>query len=455
MVHIFSYSKDSKSYYFLWDIEGGSLHVVDYSAYLVAKDYYNKLDTNELDDFKKLDFETIQEIREELISLEKSGLLNIPYNEPKITSKRKDVKALCLHICHDCNLRCLYCFGDEGTYSTERDYMSLDVGCKAIDFLIKSSGDRKFLEVDFFGGEPLMNFDVVKGIVDYADDKCKKAGKTISYTITTNGVLLSKEISKYLAEKMQNVVISIDGMKETHNRVRKTVNGKDCYDTIVKNAQYFRKLRGDKEYYIRGTFTGLDVEFVKGVLHLRDQGFDQISMEPVVLAESHPIAIKKEQLPIIYEQYEKLSREYIDSRKVKEKWFNFYHFMIDLENGPCITKRLTGCGAGCEYLAISPKGDIYPCHQFVGKKDFLMGSVFNDNFEFNRDIQDKFSKITVTYKEDCKDCMAKYYCSGGCIANSYNYEGSINKPYKAGCEMMRKRLELSLAIYAIEKFNLD
>jgi len=445
MIHAFKYSRK----YYLWDSESGSLHQADYAAYLICKEMTDSLKGDEITDYESLDNNLINEIKEEIISLEKSGLINMPPVDYSCITKRKEIKALCLHICHDCNLRCTYCFGNEGTYNTERDYMSLETGRKAIDFPIENSGNRKSLEVDFFGGEPLLNMDVVKFVVDYAEKEAVKHGKEFSFTMTTNGVLLNDANIDFLNEKMDNVVISIDGRKDVHNAVRKTINGKDCYGLILNNALKFRKVRGDKKYYIRGTFTSKNPDFAKDVLELNDLGFDQISIEPVVLDINDPLAIRKDQLEGILKQYEVLAEEYIKRRK-GEKWFNFFHFMIDLEMGPCVTKRLTGCGSGCEYLAISPKGEIYPCHQFVGNKDFLMGNVHHNTF--NRDIQDKFAKINVTTKEKCKNCIAKYYCSGGCIANSYKFEGDLSKPYEMGCEMMRKRFELSLAIYAEENF---
>lgn len=452
MMHAFKYSRKDSNYYFLWDIEGGSLHNVDYAVFLIVKAKLNTLNNEELIDYNNLDNEVVVEIQDELLSLEKSGLINMPTDDIYNIPKRKELKAMCLHICHDCNLKCKYCFGNEGTYNTDRDYMSVEVGCSAIDFLIANSGNRESLEIDFFGGEPLMNMPVVKAIVEYAENRAKLHNKEFSFTITTNGLMLTQENIDFINSKMNNVVISIDGRKEIHNTVRCTRNNKDCYDLIVNNALNLRQSRGDKSYYIRGTFTGLNTDFYKDVLHINSLGFDQISIEPVVLPKSHELAIQDEHIEEILASYEKLSEEYLERRKDSNSWFNFFHFMLDLDNGPCITKRLTGCGAGSEYLAVSPIGDIYPCHQFVGNDKFKMGNVLKDTF--NRDIQDEFSTVNVKSKELCKDCIAKYFCSGGCMANSYNYHNDINHPYEAGCEMMRKRFELSLAIYAIEKYNL-
>lgn len=454
MTHTFSYNHNGKDLYFLWDVESGSLHNVDYAAYLMIRQKNNELSESEKVDFDNLDENFILDLEEELISLKEQGLLDCKEVDKYSYAKRKDIKALCLHICHDCNLACKYCFGDEGTYNTDRDYMSEEVGKSAIDFLIANSGNRKSLEVDFFGGEPLLNMDTVKSIVTYAREEAAKVGKEFSFTITTNAVNLNDENIKYINENMNNVVISIDGRKEVHNKVRCTRNGKDAYDTILNNAIKFRKVRGDKEYYIRGTFTGLNTDFYKDVLYLNDKGFDQISVEPVVLPQSHSLAIRPEQIDEIKESYLKLAKEYINRRKDIKTWFNFFHFMIDLEHGPCITKRLTGCGAGCEYLAISPLGDIYPCHQFVGEDKFKMGSVLDKSFSFNRDIQCDFLKVNVLAKEKCQNCIAKYFCSGGCTANAYHYENDIMKPYEGACEVMQERFKLALAIYAIENYGL-
>ena len=442
MIHAFEYTQEI-TYYFLWDPESGSLFQTDYAAYLVCKD---KLTAEQIKDLNALSEKEREGIKEEIKSLEKSGLINIPVRDYGHITKRRDIKALCLNICHDCNLRCEYCFASEGTYNTPRDYMSVEVGKKAIDFLISRSGGRKSLEVDYFGGEPLMNFDTVKAVVDYAEQEACKYNKEFHFTLTTNGLLLNDGVIDYLNDKMNNVVISIDGRKDVHNRVRKSINGKDSYDIILNNALKFISKRIGK-YYIRGTFTALNTDFYKDVLSLNDKGFDQISIEPVVLNSEHPLAIKNEHIKPVLDSYEKLAREYIIRRK-GDKWFNFFHFMLDLINGPCVQKRLTGCGAGSEYLAVSPTGDIYPCHQFVGNNDFYMGSVLDNTL--NTDIQDKFIEVNVTKKAECSDCMAKYYCSGGCIANSYHYEKELSKPYQGACEMMKKRFELSLAIYAIE-----
>ncbi|MDE7192156.1 MAG: thioether cross-link-forming SCIFF peptide maturase [Clostridia bacterium] len=448
MVHAFKFAYHDKVYHFVWDNESGSLHNVDYVAFLYAKKRYGQaLDEKEDKDFSAIAQADLQELKEEFNELEKMGVLNTPCTSFAKKKRIGEIKALCLHICNDCNLRCKYCFADEGTYhTTERAYMSEEVGKKAIDFLIAHSGKRNNLEVDFFGGEPLMNLDVVKAIVEYARSREKESEKSFNFTMTTNCVLLNDKNIEWLNKEMFNVVLSIDGRHDVHSAVRKAVNGKDCYDLIANNAIKFAKARGDKSYYVRGTFTAQNLDFADDVLTLNDMGFDQISIEPVV-TDIADLKITKEHLPAILKEYERLAENYIDRRKT-DKWFNFFHFMIDLEGGPCIVKRLTGCGSGCEYLAITPTGGIYPCHQFAENKDYYMGNVFDGDLDLS--ISDKFADNIVTNKPDCKDCMAKYYCSGGCVANNLNYAGDMGKPYDISCEMMRKRLELSLAINAIE-----
>lgn len=448
MVHCFSYVRKGSPRYFLWDVESGSLHNADKAAFLVCKNKYGTLSPDEKEEFERLGSKEIGEISAELSELETEGLLNAPENREELHSTG-EIKALCLHICHDCNLRCAYCFAKDGTYNTPRDYMTFEVGRAALDFLFANSGNRRNLEADFFGGEPLMNFDTVKQIVAYGKEKAEAFGKNIKFTLTTNGVLLNDGAIEWLNREMDNVVISIDGRREVHDRLRVTPNGKGSFETALKNAKKFRAVRGDGRYYIRGTFTALNLDFSKDVLLLNDEGFDQISMEPVVLSEDSPFALKDTHLDCIFEEYDKLAEEYIDRRK-GEKWFNFFHYMIDLDNGPCVAKRLNGCGAGKEYVAVTPTGDIYPCHQFAGGDGkYKMGNVLSG--EFDRGIQHIFEKVNVYSKEDCAKCPAKYYCSGGCAANSYNFNGDLNKPYKTGCEMTRKRLEASLAVYAIER----
>ncbi len=446
MVYCFTSDVSGKTEYFLYDVESGSLHNVDKSAYLVAKQKYSSLTDEEFLSYGLLTEAETEEIDSELSELERQGVLNSPATVYNLNCTG-EIKALCLHICHDCNLRCPYCFAKDGTYNTPKDYMTFEVGAAAIDFLIEKSKNRQNLEVDFFGGEPLMNMGVVKRIVEYANEKVKEAGKSIHFTMTTNGVLLGEENRRWLNDNMFNVVISIDGRPEVHDKLRVTPNHKGCQALVLENAKEFRKIRGDKSYYIRGTFTANNLDFSKDVLYLNDEGFDQISVEPVVLPQSDPLAIKEEDMDKVLAEYDVLAKEYIKRRKT-DKWFNFFHFMIDLKQGPCVYKRLRGCGAGNEYVAVTPTGDIYPCHQFAGQTEYKMGSVLDRTFDTN--AQKRFAECTVYTKKGCSDCVAKYYCSGGCNANAVHFSGDINTPYKEACAMMRKRFLTSLAIYAAE-----
>lgn len=448
MVHTFSYKHQGGSLYFLWDIESGSLHHVDYVAFLYGKKRYGiAMDQQENEDYAKISDKDIEELSVEFEELEKEGSLNAPQAVRNFIKKAGELKALCLHICHDCNMRCDYCFAGCGTYHSAKAYMSAETGKRAIDFLIKNSGIKKNLEVDFFGGEPLMNMKAVKEIVAYAKERGKQEGKEFSFTMTTNGVLLNKENIDYLNAEMDNVVLSIDGRPETHNAVRHAVSGKDMYDHIMKNFVAFKEVRGNKKYYVRGTFTAKNLDFSKDIFHLCDCGFDQISVEPVVLPAGHPLEINETHLTKIIDEYEHFTEGYLERRR-GGKWFNFFHFMIDLHHGPCVNKRLTGCGAGTEYLAVSPEGDLYPCHQFVGLSDYLIGNV--DEGVKNQNIREQFAAVTVLKKEHCAACAAKYYCGGGCAANAVNFSGSLDGQYKLGCDMAKKRLELSLAAAFIE-----
>jgi uncharacterized protein len=360
--------------------------------------------------------------------------------------KRKTVvKALCLHIAHDCNLACQYCFAEEGEYHGRRALMSFEVGKKALDFLLVNSGNRKNLEIDFFGGEPLMNWEVVKQLVVYGRSKEKEYNKNFRFTMTTNGVLLNDEIMEFCNREMSNVVLSLDGRKEVNDRMRPFRNGKGSYELIVPKFQKFAKLREDKDYYIRGTFTRENMDFAKDVLVFADLGFKSMSIEPVVAQADEYYAIREEDIPQIIEEYDNLAVEYIKRHK-EGNGFNFFHFNIDLQQGPCVAKRLSGCGSGTEYLAVTPWGDFYPCHQFVGQEEYLLGNV--DDGLLNTAIRDEFKLCNVYAKDKCKDCFARFYCSGGCAANSYNFHGNITDAYDIGCEMEKKRVECSIMIKA-------
>ncbi len=359
------------------------------------------------------------------------------------------VKALCLLVAHDCNLRCKYCFAETGEYHMKsRTLLSAETGRKALDWLVAHSGNRTNLEVDFFGGEPLMNFQVIKDVVAYGRELEKKHGKVFKFTTTTNAVLLNDEMMDFLNQEMDNVVISIDGRREVHDRMRPTPNGKGSYDLIIDRAKRFVEKRGQQRYYLRGTFTGYNLDFGNDVLHLADLGFEQLSIEPVVTDPKCDYAIKESDLPTVYDEYERLGKEYIRYRR-DGKWFSFFHFVVDLSGGPCLKKRLTGCGSGNEYVAVTAEGDIYPCHQFVGREGMRMGSVLDGSF--NRDIQHQFQQNNVLKKEKCSQCWARFYCSGGCAANAHSFNGDIGKPYEMECKLEQKRLECAMAIYAIEQ----
>ena len=363
--------------------------------------------------------------------------------------KSNEAKALCLHVSHDCNLRCRYCFADEGAYHSVRETMSFETAKAAIDFLLRESGSRKVLEVDFFGGEPLMNFETVKNTVRYAKEEGAKRGKKFLFTTTTNGLLLDDETIGFFNEEMENVVLSLDGRREVHDAVRKTVSGKGSFDAVIDKIKKFVRARGDKHYYVRGTFTAKNPDFSKDVLFLADNGFDSISMEPVV-TDIPDLQITEELLPRIEQEYETLAEEYI-KREEEGKGFLFFHFNIDIEGGPCLSKRVSACGAGNEYFSVVPNGDIYPCHQFAGDKDFIMGNVFEGKIDGN--IRKKFAESCLFTRKKCDGCFAKFICSGGCNANNYHYNGDINDPYEMTCAMMKKRIECAMHILARRKLR--
>lgn len=355
------------------------------------------------------------------------------------------IKAMCLHIAHDCNLRCGYCFAAQGDFGHGRKLMPVEIGKKAIDFLIEHSKGRRNLEVDFFGGEPLMNWKVVKDLVAYGREQEKIHNKHFRFTLTTNGVLLNDEIMEFCNKEMGNVVLSLDGRKEVNDKMRPFRNGAGSYDLIVPKFQKFAESRNQMNYYVRGTFTHHNLDFADDAIHFADLGFKQMSIEPVVAPPEADYAIREEDLPKILDQYDKLAVEYI-KRKKEGRGFNFFHFMIDLNAGPCVAKRLSGCGSGTEYLAVTPWGDLYPCHQFVGQENFLLGNV--DTGITNTPVRDEFKLCNVYAKEKCRDCFARFYCSGGCAANSYNFHGTITDAYDIGCAMQKKRIECAIMIKA-------
>lgn len=440
----------NNGYNIVLDVNSGSVHVVDDVVYDVIPLFEEK-NREEISDYLKDIYakEEIQEAIEEIEQLKEEGLLFAEdvYKDYILDFKKRKtvVKALCLHVAHDCNLACKYCFAEEGEYHGRRALMSFEVGKKALDFLIDNSGNRRNLEVDFFGGEPLMNWEVVKQLVKYGRSKEKEYNKNFRFTLTTNGVLLNDEIIEFLNEEMSNVVLSLDGRKEVNDAMRPFRNGKGSYDLIVTKFQKLAQSREQKDYYVRGTFTRNNLDFSNDVIEFADLGFKQMSIEPVVTDEKEPYAIQEEDIPKICQEYDKLAKEYI-KRKKEGRGFEFFHFMIDLEQGPCVAKRLSGCGSGTEYLAVTPWGDFYPCHQFVGEEEFLLGNV--EEGITNTEIRDKFKLCNVYAKDKCKDCFARFYCSGGCAANSYKFHHSITDAYDVGCELERKRVECAIMIKA-------
>ncbi len=460
----------NNGYNIVMDIESGSIHVVDDIVYdmIASLDEYGKanaLYTKSDDEITAVPFEDvkahlagslpaydeeeIKEAYEEVAYLigEESLFSEDAYEDylEDFAKRETVVKALCLHVAHDCNLSCRYCFAGEGEYHGQRGLMSLETGKKALDFLVAASGNRVNLEVDFFGGEPLMNFDVVKKLVEYGRSLEKEHGKRFRFTLTTNGMLLDDEVLGFANKEMGNLVLSIDGRKEIHDMMRPRRGGQGSYNEIVPKFIKAAQSRDQMNYYVRGTYTHHNLDFSEDVKHLAELGFEQISVEPVVAPPSEDYAIKEEDIPKLLEEYDILAK-YLLERKKAGKPVNFFHFMIDLSGGPCIAKRLSGCGSGCEYLAVSPDGDLYPCHQFVGMKEFLMGNV--DEGVTATSIREAFSRINVYSKKECRNCFAKLYCSGGCAANAYNFSGDINGVYEMGCALQRKRVECAIMLKA-------
>lgn len=455
----------NNGYYIVMDVNSGSVHSVDPVFYDAVQVLAEEAKIPDMEKPEKLPEEAVMLVKErlsgrypdtevaevlediqELIDMEQLFTEDIYKEYVADFKKRKTVvKALCLHIAHDCNLACRYCFAEEGEYHGRRALMSYEVGKKALDFLIANSGNREHLEVDFFGGEPLMNWDVVKRLVEYGRSQEKEHNKKFRFTLTTNGVLLNDEIMEFCNKEMSNVVLSLDGRKEVNDCMRPFRGGKGSYDLIVPKFQKFAELRGDKDYFVRGTFTNKNLDFGEDVLHYADLGFKKMSMEPVVAEPTEDYAIREEDLPQILAEYDRLAAEYVKRHK-EGRGFTFFHFMVDLKQGPCVAKRLSGCGSGTEYLAVTPWGDLYPCHQFVGKEEFLLGNV--DTGVTNTAIRDEFKLCNVYAKEKCRDCFARFYCSGGCAANSYNFHGSITDAYDIGCEMQKKRIECAVMIKA-------
>lgn len=446
MALIHKFIQDNELY--VIDVNSGTIHTIDELVYDILDD--EKLisleETVKLlsDKYQKSE---IEEAYNEIMELINEGLLYSKdiYEDIALKDMSKPyVKALCLNIAHDCNLRCKYCFADEGEYKGARKIMTAEIGMRAIDFVIKASGPRKNIEVDLFGGEPLLAFDTIKQIVEYAKEQGKIYNKSIRFTMTTNATLLTEEIMEYIDKNMGNIVLSIDGRKEVNDKVRLRRDGSGTYDRILPNIKRMVELRDkSKQYYVRGTFTAENIDFFEDIKHLADLGFKEISVEPVVLPKDNPLALKEEDLPKIFEQYDKLYSELL-TREKEGRGFKFYHFNIDLKGGPCVYKRISGCGAGHEYVAITPEGDIYPCHQFVGNDKFKMGDIFNGIS--NIEMVNEFKKAHIYNKPKCKECWARFYCSGGCQANNFNFNGDIHVPYELGCKLLKKRIECALAL---------
>ncbi len=445
MIHKFRQA----GYNILLDVNSGAVHVPDDCAFDVLDCISAPMSAEMPDELpEKLPKYTAEELREaygELYGLYKDGALftEDDYEKYSETMVRSPIKSMCLNVAHDCNLRCEYCFAQTGDFGGERCIMPPETGRRAIDFLIENSANRENIELDFFGGEPLMAWDTVVETVRYARSVEKNHGKKFRFTITTNGLLLDDDKIDFINREMVNVVLSLDGRKDVTDRIRKTLNGKSAYDVIVPKFQKLVQSRGDKDYYVRATFTKYNLDFTDDIIHLRELGFEQLSAEPVVTDINEPYAITESDLPRVFSEYDRLCEVMMNREKDK---FNFFHFMVDLDQGPCAIKRLRGCGCGNDYVAIDPNGNIYPCHQFVGIDDWKMGNLYDGSFD--NDIKSIFAATHVYSKQGCRDCWAKFFCSGGCNANSFIYEGDVKKPHKLSCEMQKKRLECALTLAA-------
>lgn len=436
---------------FVLDVNTGAVHIVDELVYDLVDD--NKLRSKEelVADFgAKYGADVVEEAYEELQELVAEGILYTEDQYEDIAHSSMDdrdyIKAVCLNIIHACNLRCKYCFADEGEYNGHKGKMSLETAKKAIDYVVKRSGPRKNIEIDLFGGEPTMMMDTIKEIIAYARENEAKWNKRIRFTMTTNATLLTDEMMDYMDKELENIILSIDGRKEVNDKVRIRFDGKGSYDQILPNIKKMVAKRDkNKAHTVRGTFTRENLDFYEDVKMMVDEGFREISIEPVVLEDGHPLALRKEDLPKIFESYDKLYDELVQ-KKAEGKEFNFYHFKVDLNGGPCVYKRISGCGAGFEYVAITPQGEVYPCHQFVGKEEYKLGSIYDDSY--NADLGMSFKKAHIYNKPKCRNCWARFYCSGGCQANNIAFNNDINNPYDIGCQMQKKRIECAIALKA-------
>ena len=444
-------------YNIVLDTCSGSVHLTDDVAFDIISIFKEK-SADEIAEYitekykdEHITSKDVFDCIEDIKALENAGKLFTPdtYKDMAFDFKNRNtvVKALCLHVAHTCNLNCEYCFASQGKYHGERALMSFETGKRALDFLIENSGTRRNLEVDFFGGEPLMNFDVVKQLVAYAREQEKIHNKNFRFTLTTNGILIDDDVIDFCNKEMSNIVLSLDGRKEIHDRWRKDYSGRGSYDVIVPKFQEFVRRRGGKNYYMRGTFTHNNTDFTNDIFHMADLGFTELSMEPVVCSPEDASALTESDLPVLFEQYEILAKEMI-RRKKAGNGFTFYHYMLDLKHGPCIYKRISGCGSGTEYMAVTPAGELYPCHQFVGDKKYLLGNIYDG--VTNKEIQNEFKLCNAYAREECKDCWAKLYCSGGCAANSYHSTGKITGIYKYGCELFKKRIECAVMLRVAE-----
>ncbi len=454
MIHAYKMN----GYNIILDQNSGCVHSVDEVAYDIITMYKEKskeeIRNFILDKYKNQEDVTSEEIDlcfDDIEALIEDGRLfseNTFEATAKEFKKRQGVvKAICLHVAHDCNLACKYCFAGKGEYDGPKGLMSFETGKRALDFLIEQSGTRKNLEVDFFGGEPLLNWDVCKRLVEYGRSMEKECNKNFRFTLTTNGLLIDDEVIDFCNKEMGNVVLSLDGRKETNDRLRTSCNGKGSYDLIIDKFKKFADSRNQSDYYMRGTYTHFNTDFSADLLHMADLGFKELSIEPVVCEPSEPYALRESDLPVLKEQYEILANEML-RRYRKGNGFTFYHYMIDLDAGPCIVKRVSGCGVGTEYLAVTPNGELYPCHQFVGDESFKLGDIWN-GIE-NKEILNQFNECNVYSHKECKDCFAKLYCSGGCAANAYHTTGSVNGVYEFGCELHRKRIECAIMLKVAE-----
>lgn len=436
---------------FVLDVNTGAVHIVDELVYDLVDD--NRLRSKEelVADFgAKYGADVVEEAYEELQELVAEGILYTEDQYEDIAHSSMDdrdyIKAVCLNIIHACNLRCKYCFADEGEYNGHKGKMSLETAKKAIDYVVKRSGPRKNIEIDLFGGEPTMMMDTIKEIIAYARENEAKWNKRIRFTMTTNATLLTDEMMDYMDKELENIILSIDGRKEVNDKVRIRFDGKGSYDQILPNIKKMVAKRDKtKAHTVRGTFTRENLDFYEDVKMMVDEGFREISIEPVVLEDGHPLALRKEDLPKIFESYDKLYDELVQ-KKAEGKEFNFYHFKVDLNGGPCVYKRISGCGAGFEYVAITPQGEVYPCHQFVGKEEYKLGSIYDDSY--NADLGMSFKKAHIYNKPKCRNCWARFYCSGGCQANNIAFNNDINNPYNIGCQMQKKRIECAIALKA-------